>query len=227
MKKILLFSLAIISSVVLLAQVCNPVMPNVSNYVVYDADGVHSTDGDVVWVCRDLTIEISGEGNTVFIETGCNVTLSGNLNFLYMKGTGNLTISGNDNDPVNFETSVTYTDNGMGNVLGTCDSLKYDYTDAPKAPKKFCDVWAGLNEVENQKALRVFPNPATSVLNYEIPSDVRVNFVEIFSASGQKVHSGSIVKNEGEIDISKLNNGLYLVIINTDKGLYSGRVNVE
>ncbi|HAW52489.1 MAG TPA: hypothetical protein DCX54_09225 [Flavobacteriales bacterium] len=229
MKKILLFSVALISSVVLLAQNCQPVMPDAatSPYVVYDANANHVNSGDVVWVCKDLTVEISGDGNTVFIEKGCTITLSGDGNTLYMKGTGNLTISGNTNNPVTFEASVTYNDNGTGNTLGSCDTLKYDYTDAPKAPKKFCNVWLGLNEVKTHKTLSLYPNPAINVLNYQISSDVNTATIEIFSASGQKVYADNIAKKEGEIDISGLNKGLYLVRINSDKGQYTGRVNVE
>ena len=93
MKKILLFSVALITSVVLIAQNCQPIMPNIPNYVVYDADTNHKNSGDVIWVCRDLNVEISGDGNTVFIEKGCSVTLSGDANTIYQKGTGDLTIS--------------------------------------------------------------------------------------------------------------------------------------
>jgi hypothetical protein len=227
MKKILLFSVALITSLVLVAQICPQPFPNTTPYVVYDADAVHSNSGDVIWICRDLTVEISGDGNNIFIEKGCSIILSGDGNSLYQKGSGDLTVTGMNNPVVKFETSITFADNGTGNSVTSCDTIKYDYTFAPKAPKKFCNVWLGLNEVKDKQSLRLYPNPATSVLNYEIPSDVTATNVEIFSTTGQKVYTSSIGKNEGEIDISQLNNGLYLVILNTDKGQYSGRVNVE
>ena len=225
MKKILLFSAALITSVVLLAQ-CQPVMPP-GTYVVYDADTNHKNQGDVLWVCNNVTIEISGDGNIVFIEKGCSVTVSGDGNTIYQKRSGDLTITGDNNDPIEFDAGITFVDNGMGTGATSCDTIKFDYSDAPVSPKKFCDVWAGVTELKNNQSLRLFPNPATNVLNYEIPADVRANSVEIFSTSGQKIYVGSIDKNVGEIDISMLNNGLYLVILNTDKGQYSGRVNVE
>jgi len=196
-------------------------------WVVIEADGTHANSGDKVWICNGLTVEISGGGNTVFIEKNCTITLSGDDNDVYQKGNGDLTISGKDNSPVTYESTVTVVDNGTNNATGSCDTLKYDYTDAPVAPKKFCDVWAGVNEIKANESLRLYPNPATNVLNYEIPGNVTSNSVEIFSTSGQKVYVANIDTKDGKIDISGLKKGLYLVILNTNKGRYSGRVNVE
>lgn len=227
MKKILLFSVAILTSLFLMTQNCQPVMVG-TPWVVYEADATHANSGDLIWICSGLTVEISGTGNTVFIEKNCTITLSGDgNNALYQKGTGSLTITGDNNNSVKYEAAVTFVDNGTGTTTTVCDTLKYDYKDAPVSPKKFCDVYAGVNEVKANESLRLYPNPATGVLNYEIPGNVIASSVEIFSTSGQKVYASSIDKKDGKIDISGLKNGLYLIIMSTDKGLYSGRVNVE
>ena len=212
----------------MIAQNCQPVMSG-GTWVVIDADATHANSGDQVWICSGLTVEISGDGNTIFIEKNCTITLSGdNNNGLYQKGTGSLTVTGDNNSPVTYEDAVTFADNGMGNSTGSCDTLKYDYTNAPVDPKKNCDVYAGVNEFKIDKSsLRLYPNPATNVLNYEIPGNVKVKSVEIFSTSGQKVYAGNIEGTQNKIDISSLNNGLFLIRLNTDNGQYSGRVNVE
>ena len=224
MKKNILFALAISMASFVAAQNCQPVMPKVT-YKVYDADITHSTSGDIMWVCEGITIEISGDGNTAFIEKNCDVTLSGDNNTIYVKRGGSLTVSGNNNPKVLYESGLTFADNGTGNSPATCDTLHYDYTDAPMAPDKFCNVWASVSKVEKGPAFGLYPNPAHSVIYVQMPQGEVARNAEIYSTTGQLI--SALAVKSGEIDVANLKKGLYLVIVRSDKDQFTANINIE
>ncbi|MEQ8324693.1 MAG: T9SS type A sorting domain-containing protein [Vicingaceae bacterium] len=224
MKKALPIFLSFLATASLVAQNCQPVMPNVS-YKVYDADITHSNSGDILWVCQGVTIEISGDGNTAFIEKNCDVTLSGDGNTVYVKRAGSLTVTGDNNPKVLYETGVTFSNSGSGNSPASCDTLKYDYTDAPVAPDKFCDVFASVEEFNSQQQFDIYPNPTNGKALVQIPSKERALNAEVYSTTGQLVRKVSMKDNE--IDLSNLETGLYMVLVRTENKLFSGNVQVE
>ena len=61
--------------------------------------------------------------------------------------------------------------------------------------------------------IKVYPNPASDILNIE--SQEEVNHIEIFDLLGKQILSFKGAKN---IDVSGLQNGIYLLKINTEKG---------
>ena len=67
---------------------------------------------------------------------------------------------------------------------------------------------------ELQEAISIYPNPATSQLNIEIPNSVAFKSAEIFNALGQKIGEYS-TKN---ISTSLLPNGMYTLEIFTSEG---------
>jgi len=75
----------------------------------------------------------------------------------------------------------------------------------------------GLEEtVLKETDVKLFPNPVHSVLNITLHGSVNQAEIGIYNQLGQLVLKTS--KREG-IDISDLNNGIYIVEIRTDKGL--------
>ncbi|HKK76472.1 MAG TPA: family 16 glycosylhydrolase [Saprospiraceae bacterium] len=59
--------------------------------------------------------------------------------------------------------------------------------------------------------LRVFPNPVSDLLNFSSPSNSRITFVELFSLQGKQVLRRKIQNQQGQIDISQLERGMYLL----------------
>lgn len=90
-----------------------------------------------------------------------------------------------------------------------------------EVPTQFCNnIWEKLNAVmcdptsikENNsfiKAISIFPNPANTLINIDLPANSRVQ-IEITNALGQKILS---TENNNTIDISNLPNGLYFITI--------------
>lgn len=68
------------------------------------------------------------------------------------------------------------------------------------------------------ETIEVYPNPATDVLRLE-NIDAQIQNIAVFNAAGQKVLETSA--NVKTIDVNELKQGIYQLMVATDKGLYS------
>lgn len=80
-------------------------------------------------------------------------------------------------------------------------------------------VSTGLKEKESVQ-IQLYPNPVTDILY--LSADSRIDKVEILSINGQILKR--IDNNVTSIDLSSLSKGVYLVKIETDFGVISGRI---
>lgn len=75
----------------------------------------------------------------------------------------------------------------------------------------------GINEIE-VSTTTIYPNPATNVLT--IVTNEQIKLVSIYAITGELVKT----YNEKTIDISNLTQGMYLVAVQTDKGVTQTRI---
>ncbi len=80
------------------------------------------------------------------------------------------------------------------------------------------------NSLANQ--VSVFPNPATENINIEL-TDLIGEQVNIFNSLGQKVATHKLDQTSTSIPVNNLSPGIYILNIQTDKGLANKRVVVE
>lgn len=69
----------------------------------------------------------------------------------------------------------------------------------------------GLEEVDKNQSLFIYPNPATAILNIEALNNIEE--VNVFNLSGQKVYE--CIEDCEQIDLSTLLSGMYLIHIKT------------
>ena len=223
MKRILLALCIVSISGITIAQ-CTTTKVNASS-IVKNADGDHANSGDQLWLCRNLTFEVSGDDNHAYIEFGGDIIVSGDRNNIYMKGPGDISVTGADNK-ITHEMSITPSNTGMTNTLTPCDSVVLDYSVAPTA--KSCDVTLG---VPSQKILvvdiKLYPNPAKDVVNIDYGKGFEVSSFEVYGVNGQIVLKGNLSPNTPSIDVSELEKGLYIFKIQTSGGTLSQRMNIE
>ncbi len=100
------------------------------------------------------------------------------------------------------------------NVFPTIGAIEYDIT-------------VGLGQESNESELSVYPNPANDYLNIESLNG-SVNRIEIFNGNGALVYSK---KTNGvskqQIDISRFSSGIYLLLVETQKGISQQKIVVE
>ena len=88
------------------------------------------------------------------------------------------------------------------------------------------DRYLSLGELDTEADLhdvKVYPNPARSELNLDIPADMVVRSVQLFSANGASLKFSPTTDNYETIDISGLNPGMYFLSIETDEGVINKR----
>ncbi|MBL0013406.1 MAG: T9SS type A sorting domain-containing protein [Flavobacterium sp.] len=85
-----------------------------------------------------------------------------------------------------------------------------------------CPVDCFLN-FENFKAVNKFnltPNPASNILNIDVPSGVTIQSIAIYNPLGQlvKTFTDAILSSSSSIDVSALKTGTYFMEINSNQG---------
>lgn len=76
-------------------------------------------------------------------------------------------------------------------------------------------------EIEEGLQLSLYPNPVTN--SFTINSEAKIYQVKVLNLSGQEL----LVTTNKEVDVSTLEKGLYLVSINTEKGMISKKIVID
>jgi|688.fasta_scaffold96338_1 hypothetical protein len=75
----------------------------------------------------------------------------------------------------------------------------------------------GLNQVQHNISVRIFPNPATNLLHIE--SDKTISHYSLIDLQGRMItHAESINENSSVIDVSNLQKGMYMLLLTDDLG---------
>ena len=81
---------------------------------------------------------------------------------------------------------------------------------------------AGIGDQE-EASINMYPNPATDQVTLE--SNSRINQVSIFDLTGKEVFSTPANDNKVVVDINSLENGIYLVRLETEQGTRVEKLN--
>lgn len=85
-------------------------------------------------------------------------------------------------------------------------------------------VSAGVGVEEFNNEARVYPNPATNLVNVEANS--AINHIEIFNINGQKINDIQVDGNSTTVNTSNLSNGLYIMKVFTENGVSNQKFSV-
>lgn len=78
-------------------------------------------------------------------------------------------------------------------------------------------ITTSLNELVDENNLKIYPNPATNQLFFELDYQAQIK-VSMYNISGKEVYSSFINKTKSIIDVSSFKSGLYLVKFIDEKG---------
>ncbi len=59
--------------------------------------------------------------------------------------------------------------------------------------------------------VRVYPNPATEVVNIAISGNQGILTYEIYELSGKRLKSGEIINNAAQISVTDIPSGVYMI----------------
>jgi len=71
-------------------------------------------------------------------------------------------------------------------------------------------------------SITYYPNPVKNVLHYN--AKVKVNEMTVYDAAGKRIQTHKVNSQQGNIDVSALNNGLYIISGKTESGTESFKI---
>jgi hypothetical protein len=69
--------------------------------------------------------------------------------------------------------------------------------------------------------IKMHPNPVADVLHLEVPNTVQIKSIQLFDISGKRIKS---FENHKTLDVNGINQGMYILRIETDKGEFNQKV---
>jgi len=105
------------------------------------------------------------------------------------------------------------------------DNTWYYTTSTPMVRMNF-DPSVGVNEVENNLGLRVFPNPSNEVINISINKEVSASLT-LLDVSGKVVKTQALNGISTSINTASLNSGVYFVTINDGTSVSTQKVVIK
>ena len=79
----------------------------------------------------------------------------------------------------------------------------------------------GINHITNKNQLNLYPNPVQDVLYINLSE--KQGMLELFDIAVKSVLQNEILENKASIDVSGLENGIYLVKVLSDKKMVTGK----
>lgn len=87
----------------------------------------------------------------------------------------------------------------------------------------YAENFVGLNETILEGEMELYPNPASTKLSIDLAEGMEIKNVEILSIEGKLVKR---VAKANKIDVQDLNDGQYILKVNTNKGILRKRFSV-
>lgn len=172
----------------------------------YGSGVFKSSDAGASWTCKLGCAPTSTEKSSIrVISSGTNIFVGGAL------GKVNQSTDG----------GASWTNlSGDGTVLGTTELVAdlavfnnqlYAATALGIYRRDFTGGSTGINSIENNLSLSVFPNPAQNELNISVSNASTINMVTINNLQGQQVYRESNIPNNSKLDVSTLPQGVYFI----------------
>jgi N-acetylneuraminic acid mutarotase len=85
----------------------------------------------------------------------------------------------------------------------------------------------GINGVDNNPAVSMFPNPANNMINFYLSSTQNSAVAEIYNTSGQLVKNYQLVTGNNVIDLTSFSKGVYIVTVKGNNVLTTEKIIVQ
>ncbi len=183
-------------------------------------------------------LDSTGIGSDTLADVRCFEVLNGSL---YIGGyfseangaPGNSIINWNGSNYISMGNGITSFGGVVYALKGWNGSLyiggSFDQADSIAA-NNICkyDAPAGIKNVRNNIAVSTFPNPANTVINFNIINENNISgIIKLLDISGREMIQESFHVGLNSLDISNLDNGMYLYEIIGNSSIFQGKIIVE
>lgn len=83
----------------------------------------------------------------------------------------------------------------------------------------------GLNEINNESNISIYPNPSAGIFIIESPK--HISSIEISNFIGEKIYSSFLCSNKLEIDLSQKPQGIYFIKANSGLGIVIKKIIIQ
>lgn len=172
-----------------------------------------------VWACGDNTNGQLGDGTTTQKTTPIQITSLSGIDAISVSNGG-------------FNHSLFLKNNGT--VWACGDNAKGQLGDGTTIQRNtpvqvvgLCSVASSVNELEEDDAISLYPNPSNGIFQVKNEKSETMNF-EVYNALGENVYSTKINEGNTEVDLSTESNGVYFYQLkNTATVLKTGKIIIE
>ncbi|MCB0516312.1 MAG: DUF3500 domain-containing protein [Chitinophagales bacterium] len=81
----------------------------------------------------------------------------------------------------------------------------------------------GLNEIENVKPLKVYPNPSSQMIKMDFPRQTLNATVNVIDITGKIVSSSKVSGSNLDLNIERLTSGTYFITVTDKSGVFRGK----
>lgn len=80
------------------------------------------------------------------------------------------------------------------------------------------------NEINDENSVKMYPNPTNGVLKIDEKLNEKISDILVYNVYGDNVTSNISYNQQSNIDLTKLRNGIYILIINTNDGIVTKKI---
>ncbi len=210
-----------------LAQLTNTVYPIIFSFACLTGTFSGSVD-TIVYNCFAQKITTAEHGAVAFLGAyntagkGMNQILEGAINGLFndtiTPRLGNVLLHAYAN------TNNTNTVNKYYPTVATAERERagWQFHLFGDPALKIRDYATSVNKINLYKnQIMFYPNPTNGIFNFDLPKEINDFEVKVYNSFGQKIYNST---NNNKIDLTKQNNGIFLIKVKTKGGIFKGKI---
>jgi len=196
-----------------------------STAVIVDSTQTINGGFDPIWVCPADTLHSDGGFHNTYLEYGSIMTTGGGIDSIYVKGGASFFMNGGIHVIYYLADTDLHIAGGIPTLI-LCDSLAFDYTDAPEGG---CIPTGIVTIAENLSEGLVYPNPVSTKINFDLTNYASDNYTfDIYNACGKRMAHETITQSLNSIDAENFASGIYFYTLrNKEEVLARGKFIVE
>lgn len=103
----------------------------------------------------------------------------------------------------------------------------FDYTVGNIVFDKSMVSLASVSNIEKNEEFKIFPNPARNVISVQNIADSKIDRITISDLSGRVVFTSLFSSKDEKLNVSHLNDGLYIMSIHSGEEVYSEKIIIQ
>ncbi len=169
---------------------------------------------------------VKTSANNYVIAAGTNFTFSGvGAGVIDVNGTGfcsasNISMTTSTVNPFTVTTPSVF----VSAIPIIVTTPTYTNLTSTFDPLLYCGIVTGINEIENNVSVSVYPNPSNGIVNLEISDDYEGLTLKVSDAIGQTVLEKGIEAHESSLNISNFPDGIYLLSVSGKSGVFTKKI---